>query len=602
MKRQAFAFLLAAAAASAAILISTRPATSQGSNAPPNGPPGDITSVGPTPGGGLAGGAEKGPALLGLLTTCRIGQVLQWSGTSWACSTVGERTFSSIYEGQITSGRHDNYAPVGNSGARTWFMMGGDNEGTFITGISIGQAVGDSRIICNQGAQIDATTIVLRNESPFSTEANRFATPNRADFKIPVDQCVEVQYQTTATAACGVGCAIGGNRWMVNASGGRTMQALVQSLMLTGFITPAAITGTVHNWNPTAAGVELYPSGFCLDGNNCSFEDNTVVRIITTDLTDATITGLVWPGNTFASGNGPVKVLANYGPGDVILDHIGGSSIGNQFSLPNSADVRLRVGESAIVWHGVNDANWTVIGLNNNYSDGVFRQLQATGIANGAYSIGAGNSNTGQTAPGGVSIGVRSQMSGSYTTAAGNVDVYGVVGQVSSTESAGANTLTNFGIFGDATGGNVNYAAFFDNGIVRVAGAVVMAGQVEMVGPIFSYGHNTFGGAEYLTGVVTPAVVGGAVNDYAPDNFSICRVLRIQTSIPVTLSGLAGGANGRTLTLINTGAHSVTILAESALSREANRFTSPITLQPTGTAGHTATIWYDVVTSRWVQI
>ncbi len=46
---------------------------------------GDITSVGATSGGGLTGGATSGAALLGLLTTCSFGQVLQWDGDSWEC-------------------------------------------------------------------------------------------------------------------------------------------------------------------------------------------------------------------------------------------------------------------------------------------------------------------------------------------------------------------------------------------------------------------------------------------------------------------------------------------------------------------------------------
>jgi hypothetical protein len=37
---------------------------------------------------GLTGGGTNGTLNLGLLKTCANGQVLEWSGTAWACATA----------------------------------------------------------------------------------------------------------------------------------------------------------------------------------------------------------------------------------------------------------------------------------------------------------------------------------------------------------------------------------------------------------------------------------------------------------------------------------------------------------------------------------
>jgi hypothetical protein len=49
---------------------------------------GTITGIA-TAGSGLTGGGTSGTPSLGLLTTCAANQVLAWSGSGWACATVG---------------------------------------------------------------------------------------------------------------------------------------------------------------------------------------------------------------------------------------------------------------------------------------------------------------------------------------------------------------------------------------------------------------------------------------------------------------------------------------------------------------------------------
>ncbi len=61
---------------------------------------GSITAVNTPAGGGLTGGVTTGAANLTLLNTCSSGQVLQWTGTAWACSTVSSGAgVTSVSEG-----------------------------------------------------------------------------------------------------------------------------------------------------------------------------------------------------------------------------------------------------------------------------------------------------------------------------------------------------------------------------------------------------------------------------------------------------------------------------------------------------------------------
>jgi hypothetical protein len=66
--------------------------------------PGTGTITGVTAGSGLAGGGSTGNVTLSLLTSCSAGQILQWNGTKWACSSVGSGTITGVLAGTDLTG------------------------------------------------------------------------------------------------------------------------------------------------------------------------------------------------------------------------------------------------------------------------------------------------------------------------------------------------------------------------------------------------------------------------------------------------------------------------------------------------------------------
>lgn len=125
-------------------------------------------------------------------------------------------------------------------------------------------------------------------------------------------------------------------------------------------------------------------------------------------------------------------------------------------------------------------------------------------------------------------------------------------------------------------------------------------------GAILLGGNTTLSGAEYQTGVISPAALpSGDTPNYAPTGFSTSRILRLGANVTLsTLSGIAGGVAGRRITIVNVSAYAIGVLGESALSTAANRFADAKTIDGTG-VGSTNTYqsyWYDGTSSRWRAI
>jgi hypothetical protein len=66
--------------------------------------PGTGTITGVTAGPGLTGGGTSGTVTVGLTNTCANGQVLEWSGSAWACAGVGTGTITGVTAGTDLTG------------------------------------------------------------------------------------------------------------------------------------------------------------------------------------------------------------------------------------------------------------------------------------------------------------------------------------------------------------------------------------------------------------------------------------------------------------------------------------------------------------------
>lgn len=107
-----------------------------------------------------------------------------------------------------------------------------------------------------------------------------------------------------------------------------------------------------------------------------------------------------------------------------------------------------------------------------------------------------------------------------------------------------------------------------------------------------------------VIGSSTPTALSADQNNYAP---TLGRLNRWQTDNlgNRTVTGLAGGVDGMTITIVNVGSpDTITLSHESASSTAANRFSNgPSALDITlGAAGDAATFIYDGTSSRWRYI
>ncbi|WOK19958.1 DUF2793 domain-containing protein [Rhodopseudomonas sp. BAL398] len=103
-----------------------------------------------------------------------------------------------------------------------------------------------------------------------------------------------------------------------------------------------------------------------------------------------------------------------------------------------------------------------------------------------------------------------------------------------------------------------------------------------------------------LTGVVAPPPLSADQNDYAPAGLGAASLLQISSAAARDITGLAGGAEGRIITVINVGGQTLTLRDDSAASLAANRFALGGNLALP--ARQAAVLRYDGTAQRWFAI
>jgi hypothetical protein len=121
----------------------------------------------------------------------------------------------------------------------------------------------------------------------------------------------------------------------------------------------------------------------------------------------------------------------------------------------------------------------------------------------------------------------------------------------------------------------------------------------------FLDGNNIFSGTEFfssqfgLSGVISPAALAADQNDYSPTGFSGAAIVRQDGgAADRNITGLAGGAEGRILAIINIGTtNSLVLKDQSASSSATNRFLfgADVTVGP----NKEIALRYDAVSGRW---
>lgn len=115
-------------------------------------------------------------------------------------------------------------------------------------------------------------------------------------------------------------------------------------------------------------------------------------------------------------------------------------------------------------------------------------------------------------------------------------------------------------------------------------------------------GDVSFNGQISFDSPLTPPTLAANVNDYNPAGLADANFLRLSSSTPINITGLAAPspAVGQVVLIKNVGSSNVTVINNSGLSLAANRFdmNSNIIMQ----SGEGVTLVYDVVDSRWAII
>ncbi|WP_369682868.1 DUF2793 domain-containing protein [Rhodopseudomonas palustris] len=103
-----------------------------------------------------------------------------------------------------------------------------------------------------------------------------------------------------------------------------------------------------------------------------------------------------------------------------------------------------------------------------------------------------------------------------------------------------------------------------------------------------------------LTGVAAPPQLTADQNDYAPAGLGAAAVLQLWSDAARSLTGLAGGAEGRIVCVVNVGSQPLTLASDSAASAAANRFSlgGDVAIS----ARQAALLRYDAAAARWFLI
>lgn len=111
----------------------------------------------------------------------------------------------------------------------------------------------------------------------------------------------------------------------------------------------------------------------------------------------------------------------------------------------------------------------------------------------------------------------------------------------------------------------------------------------------------SFNGSVFFNGVITPTILAADQNNWTPTGgFSGANTVRVSSNAAIKITGLSGGASGRTVIFHNIGSNAITFTQNSSLSNSGNRFLfpAPVNLRP----NDDMTLQYDSLSAGWRMI
>jgi hypothetical protein len=385
--------------------------------------------------------------------------------TSIGTITVNQQL--NVPNGQVfltTGGTLNNWDPwtIAGVGRTSYVEIDPNTASTTITGLAAGND-GDYVTLWNGGnggsAGVDGgtglpDTVTLVSQSASSLAANRFWIADGKMVNIPNNDGVVLRYD-------------GGFGWVCFSCATSIVRA--QELSLDPAAIPAAIpiNTVVNDYSPFAS---------------ASQTTSYVRQDISGGPGQITITGIVAAGAPNSEGR--LVVFENVSSNGIILftNDDSASSPANRILTSNGSGVTLSPQQSitliydntADIWRaqgytGGDMENLSVNGdITLNGSNPSFQNQQLVNDPNGIWFS---NLLTGVTHD--VKM-IDSVPNGSINTTAGPLLAEGGAFDNRTTKSAGSNTLTNYGVYGNAINGDVNYSGYFDNGSFIVNGQATM--------------------------------------------------------------------------------------------------------------------------------
>jgi hypothetical protein len=478
-------------------------------------------------------------------------------------------------------------------GAGALFRLTGASTQT-ITGISGGA---DGRVITLVNAASQAA--VLSNNSGSSTAANRITTGTGADLSIPADASVKLVYDSGASlwrviggvASSGGICTTCANQQLSNLSG---TVAINTALLTAGdnlidlgssansFRTLYADTSVLTGSVDTAAAAAL---------NLGTGTQNalTVGRSgASTTINGSAASAITFTNFSVSAAGAVVGVGVNSGSG--LLQGTGGLTVTGAASINASGAAATNLG-TGTGNTAIGNSTGTLSlasngGLNVTTAGAVtgVTTLNASGLITGnglAAGSGSITGTGGLTVTGTVNLNNTTAGATNVGTGTGNTAIGNSTGTLSLASNGGLNVTTGGAVTGVST--------------LNASGLITSVGLNAGSGLIQGTGGLTLGGSSAYTKGADYSTVGSQNNV----SFGAGTLFRLTGATAQTITGIAGGADGRVLTLVNAAANAATLSNLSGSSLAANQISTGTGADLSVPAGASVSLIYDSGASLW---